>query len=156
MRKNFLYKLICTASGLGLLPRAPGTFGALGGLAVGFSVMQFTATPNFILFILIVLFFVTGAYCAEKLIQEWGKDPSVIVIDEVVGMWVSMLFIPNNIFLILLAFVIFRFFDIAKPLFIRKMENIRGGWGIMLDDVVAGIFANAVVQLLIFLIEIIK
>lgn len=156
MKKNFLYKLICTASGLGLIPRAPGTFGALGGLAVGLSVLQFTANPNLILSILIVLFFFIGVYCAGKLIPEWGKDPSVIVIDEVVGMWLSMIFIPNNIILLLLSFAVFRFFDIVKPLFIRKVENIRGGWGIMLDDVVAGIFANAVVHLLIFIIKVIK
>lgn len=138
------------------MPRAPGTFGALGGLAVGLTVLQLATDPNLVLSILIVLFFFIGAYCTEKLIPEWGKDPSVVVIDEVVGMWVSMLCMPNNIFFILLAFAAFRFFDIVKPFFIRKVGNIRGGWGIMLDDVVAGIFSNVVVHLLIFVINIIK
>jgi phosphatidylglycerophosphatase A len=141
--------------GLGLIPLAPGTFGALGGLAVGFAVFRFALNPNIVLSILILLFFFTGVICSEKLLTEWGKDPSRIVIDEVVGMWVSMLFIPNNIILLLSAFAAFRFFDIEKPLYIARIENIRGGWGIMLDDVAAGVCANVSVQFLLFIIKVV-
>jgi phosphatidylglycerophosphatase A len=152
MKKNLLYKTISTAMGLGLIPLAPGTFGALGGLAIGFCVQQFTGNPNLILSIVIILFFFIGVYCAGKLIPEWGKDPSCIVIDEVVGMWVSILFLPHNIILLLATFVVFRFFDIVKLLYIWKFEKIRGGWGIMLDDLVAGIITNAIIRFGIFII----
>jgi phosphatidylglycerophosphatase A len=151
MKRNFLSKIICTALGLGLTPRAPGTFGALGGLAVGFAILQAAINPVFTLLVLIILFFFIGVYCSGRLIPEWGKDPPEVVIDEVVGMWISMLFLPNNIGLLLSAFLAFRFFDIVKPGLIRKAEKIQGGWGIMLDDVVAGIFTNATIHFYIFI-----
>jgi phosphatidylglycerophosphatase A len=153
MKKNFSYKIISTVMGLGLIPLAPGTFGALGGLLSGWLVMRFSAVPNPFLIVLITVFTFLGVYSSDKLIPEWGNDPSRIVIDEVVGMWVALLFVPNSYWLLFTSFALFRFFDIVKPLFIRKLENINGGWGIMLDDVVAGIYANAVVHLLIFLLK---
>jgi len=146
MKTNFFHKLIGTSLGLGYLPQAPGTFGALGGLLSGWAVLNFTAYPNLILFSLIVFMSLLGVYSSNKLIPEWGDDPSKIVIDEVVGMWIAMLFIPTSYAVLLSAFVLFRFFDIAKPLYIRRLEKIPGGWGIMLDDVAAGIYANITIQ----------
>jgi len=146
-----LSKLICTGMGLGLIPLAPGTFGSLGGLAIGFIIKQYADQPNLYLVLLIVLFMLAGVYCSNKIIPEWGLDPSRIVIDEIVGMWISMLFLPNNIIVLLAAFVLFRLFDIYKPLFIRKFEAFPLGWGIMLDDVVAGCVANVVLQLVLVL-----
>jgi len=151
MRMNFLHKLICTGMGLGLIPLAPGTFGALGGLGVGYLIKLYPAQPNICLIILIIFFTLLGVYSSNKIIPEWGEDPSRIVIDEVVGMWISMLFIPNNIFIMLAAFILFRVFDIYKPLFIRKFESFPKGWGIMLDDIAAGCVANIVLQVFIFL-----
>ena len=151
MKMNFLHKLICTGMGLGLIPLAPGTFGALGGLATGYLIKQYTNQPNVYLIILIILFTLIGVYSSNKIIPEWGKDPSRVVIDEVVGMWISMLLIPNNIIIMLVAFVLFRLFDIYKPFFIRKFEAFPRGWGIMLDDVAAGIFANVALQLILIL-----
>lgn len=148
---NFLHKLICTGMGLGLIPLAPGTFGALGGLATGYLIKQCTNQPNVYIIILIIFFTLIGVYSSNKIIPEWGKDPSRVVIDEVVGMWISMLFIPNNIIIMLTAFILFRLFDIYKPFFIRKFEALPRGWGIMLDDVAAGIFANVALQLILIL-----
>jgi phosphatidylglycerophosphatase A len=79
--------------------------------------------------------------------QEWGKDPSKIVIDEVVGMWISLWYIPSGWEYFVLAFVLFRLFDIYKPFFIKKVELLKGGWGVMMDDVLAGIYTNVVIQL---------
>jgi phosphatidylglycerophosphatase A len=137
--------------GLGLIPLAPGTFGSLGGLAIGFFIKQYTAQPDLYLILLIVLFTLIGVYCSNKIIPEWGNDPSRVVIDEVVGMWISMLFLPNNIIVLLAAFALFRLFDIYKPLYIRKFEAFPRGWGIMLDDVAAGCFANVALQLILVL-----
>jgi phosphatidylglycerophosphatase A len=151
MKKNFLYKIIGTGLGLGLIPLAPGTFGALGGLLTGLIILQYSLHPAIVLSTLIVLFFFIGVYCAGKHIPEWGNDPSRIVIDEIVGMWIAMIFIPNDIILILSAFAAFRFFDIEKPLLIKEAERFRGGWGIMLDDVAAGMLSNVIVHLFIFI-----
>lgn len=147
MKMNFLHKLICTGLGLGLIPLAPGTFGALGGLVSGYFIKHYSSQPDVVLLVLIIFFTLIGVYSSNKIIPEWGKDPSRVVIDEVVGMWISMLFIPNNILFMLLAFVLFRLFDIYKPFFIRKFEAFPLGWGIMLDDVAAGVFANVTLQL---------
>ncbi len=137
--------------GLGLIPLATGTFGALGGLGAGYLIKLYTVEPNIYLIILIIIFTLSGVYSSNKIIPEWGKDPSRIVIDEVVGMWISMLFIPNNILIMLAAFVLFRIFDIFKPLFIKKFELFPRGWGIMLDDIAAGCVANIVLQVFIVL-----
>jgi len=151
MKMNFLHKLICTGMGLGLIPLAPGTFGALGGPVSGCFIKQYSNQPDIYLLVLIIFFTLIGVYSSNKIIPEWGKDPSRVVIDEVVGMWISMLFIPNNIIFMLLAFVLFRLFDIYKPFFIRKFEAFPLGWGIMLDDVAAGIFANVTLQLFLII-----
>ncbi len=135
--------------GLGLIPLAPGTFGSLGGLATGYLIKQYAHQPDIYLVLLIFFFTLLGVYCSNKIIPEWGNDPSRVVIDEIVGMWISMLFLPNNIIVLLMAFVFFRLFDIYKPLFIRRFEAFPLGWGIMLDDVVAGCFANVSLQLIL-------
>ena len=148
---NYLHKLICTGMGLGLIPLAPGTFGALGGLGIGYLIKLYSTQPNIYLILLILIFTISGIYSSNKIIPEWGNDPSRVVIDEVVGMWISMLFIPNSIIISLVAFLLFRLFDIYKPLYIRKFESFPAGWGIMLDDIAAGCVANIVLQLFLVL-----
>jgi phosphatidylglycerophosphatase A len=81
-------------------------------------------------------------------------DPSIVVIDEVVGMWISLLAIPMGISAAILAFLFFRTFDILKPFPARQMEHLPGGWGIMMDDVVAGIYANIATRLLLLALHI--
>jgi phosphatidylglycerophosphatase A len=147
MKMNFLHKLIGTGMGLGYIPLAPGTMGSLGGCLVAVVIKQYTAWPDVLLVFLIFLFFLIGVYCSDKLETDWGKDPSRIVIDEIVGMWIALWALPSGWLYILAAFILFRFFDIYKPLFIRKLENLKGGWGIMMDDVLAGIYANLAIQL---------
>jgi phosphatidylglycerophosphatase A len=83
-----------------------------------------------------------GTLAAQRVEATWSKDSYRVVIDEVAGMWVSMLLIPITGPRLLAGLVLFRFFDIVKPLFIRKLEQIPGGAGVMLDDVLAGIYTN--------------
>ena len=73
-------------------------------------------------------------------------DPRPIVIDEIVGMWISLLLLPNRIIYFLAAFILFRLFDVIKPFPARQAEYLRAGWGIMLDDVVAGLYTNALLH----------
>jgi phosphatidylglycerophosphatase A len=77
----------------------------------------------------------------------YGHDPSTVTIDEVLGMWVSLLFLPKTLLLAVGAFIIFRLLDIVKPWPARFFDRKQGGWNIMLDDVVAGIYTNLVLQL---------
>ena len=90
-----------------------------------------------------------GVWTAEKMEQEWGKDSSRVVIDEAAGMCVSLLALPVSIEWTAAAFVLFRFFDIVKPLYIRRMETLPGGWGVMADDLLAGLYTNLLLQAVI-------
>ncbi len=83
-----------------------------------------------------------GTLASQRVEPHWGKDSSRVVIDEVAGMWVSMLLLPVTGPRLLVGLVLFRFFDILKPLFIRDMEKLPGGVGVMMDDVLAGVYTN--------------
>lgn len=91
-----------------------------------------------------------GVYVGNQVEPDWGKDSSRVVIDEVAGMWISVLFLPPTLPLLIGGFILFRFFDIVKPLYIRRMEDFKGGWGVMLDDVLAGVYANIILQVIVF------
>lgn len=82
-----------------------------------------------------------GTLAAQQVEASWGKDSYRVVIDEVAGMWVSMLFIPITIPRLVAGLILFRFFDIVKPLYIRRMEQLPGGVGVMMDDVLAGVYS---------------
>ncbi len=145
-----LNSFIATSGGIGYLPLAPGTWAA-GALAMlWFFVCQ--KFPDTIIWqvLLACLLFIGGVYFSGKLISDKEKDPSFVVIDEVAGMAVTLLFIPLAWQNFVVGFILFRFFDILKPLGIKRMEKMRKGWGIMLDDILAGIYSNIVLQLLIF------
>lgn len=151
-----LYILIVTTFGAGFSPVAPGTAGAIvgGGFLWLFHQLQWFSTfPNPLAFIgLIIVVALLGIYATNKLEKEWGKDPSKVVVDELVGFWIAMVFVPFSWLNLLLAFGLFRFFDIAKPLGVRKMEQFKGGLGVMADDVLAGIYANLALQLIVVFI----
>ena len=87
-----------------------------------------------------------GTLAAQRVEPDWGKDSSRVVIDEVAGMWVSMLGVPATGPRLLAGLALFRFFDITKPLLIREMERLPGGAGVMLDDVLAGFYANLLLR----------
>ena len=91
-----------------------------------------------------------GAWSSTVAERYWGEDPSRVVIDEVVGQWITLLAVPAvfSWWHVLAAFVLFRFFDIVKPLGVRKMENFKSGWGIMADDILAGCYGAILIYLL--------
>lgn len=96
-----------------------------------------------------------GVYISKEAERTWGKDSNHIVIDELLGMAIGMLFLPINVKTLAMAFLLFRFFDIIKPLYIKRLENLVNGWGVMMDDALAGIYTNIVMQVLI-LFQILK
>ena len=83
---------------------------------------------------------VLGTWAAQRVEPAWGKDSYRVVIDEVAGVWVGLLGVPLTGPRLLVGLLLFRFFDIVKPLFIRRMEQLPGGYGVMLDDVLAGVY----------------
>jgi phosphatidylglycerophosphatase A len=93
---------------------------------------------------------VLGVWSGNVVEAMWGKDSNKIVIDEVAGMMITLLFIPVQFKFVLAGLVLFRFFDIAKPLFIKKMELLPEGWGVMADDVLAGLYANILLEIIVF------
>ncbi len=91
---------------------------------------------------LIILFTIGGIWSSNKLEPFWGEDPSRVVVDEMVGVWIALLAAPEgNFWYPVAAFALFRLFDIFKPLGIRKMESLKGGVGVMMDDILAGIYS---------------
>lgn len=135
----------------GYFPFAPGTAGSL--LAVGL----YWFIPGFerwyILLILISVFLLIGIITASKLENALGRDPNIVVIDEIVGMWIALFLIPKEWIYVVVAFIVFRFFDIIKPPPARQFDQMSGGVGIMMDDVVAGIYANIITQLFLYFFE---
>lgn len=141
-------RLLGSCFGLGYFTRAPGTLGSLPGI------LLFLATRNLSTWAQIGIFF---AFCllaigiSEKLEKiERTKDPEEIVIDEAVGMWVSLLFIWDASFAtILIGFLIFRFLDIFKPFPVNLFQTFRGGTGIIADDIASGMLANFILRILL-------
>ena len=146
-QKNFLHKVIATGFGSGYFPIAPGTAGAVLATLVWLGLScAFTSIHLLIVTaLLVVLFTFLGAWSSGVMEAEWGKDPSKVVIDEMVGVWIPLLIVNSDnthyLYYALAALLLFRLFDIFKPLGIKKMEAIKGGWGIMLDDILAGLYS---------------
>lgn len=139
-----IHIIIATGFGSGFSPIAPGTAGALLATAIwfGLSYLVSFSLLQILTSLLIVLFTVAGIWSANAVEKIWGKDPSRVVVDEMVGVWIALLAAPEgNLYYVLAAFVLFRLFDIFKPLGIRKMESLKGGVGVMMDDILAGIYS---------------
>lgn len=139
------HKLISTCLGIGYIGKGAGTVAAVACCICWYLAWTGGYQP---LLSIIITFVITlvGIWSANIVSKIWGDDPARVVIDEVAGMCISLLFIPVHVLYLLSALILFRFFDIAKPLFIKKLEQLPGGWGIMLDDILAGIYANIVLQ----------
>lgn len=154
---KFFWKLIATGFGVGYSPLAPGTMGAALACLILW-LLQCWQPGCFSgswqsahwLLDLILLFGGLGVAAADALADEWGHDPSRVVVDEMVGLWVAMLGVPLTGPNLLGAFLLFRIFDIWKPLGIRKAEALPGGWGVMADDVLAGLYAGILLHAYIF------
>jgi len=141
---SILSRLISTLGFIGYLPFAPGTFGTL---AAGIFIIFLK--PSWQLHIVLTIFFITIGIVssgeAEKLFKQ--KDPKNIVIDEFAGYMISLLFLPMKWEYIISGFILFRFFDIIKLPPLKRLEySLKGGLGIMADDIVAGIYTNLVLQ----------
>lgn len=164
-RFPFLPRFIATSFGAGYFPWGPGTMGAMVGLVLWLPLLLTGCVwGTFGLnAVLIVIFTNLGIWSAGISERYWGPDPSKVVMDETVGQWISML--PLCVFapvyeplrsvefwaFALESLVLFRFFDIVKPLGVRKMEELPGGVGIMADDILAGVYSAILLFVSIFI-----
>ncbi len=170
-RFSFITKLVATGFFSGYFPHASGTVGTL----VGILVYLIPGVDHpLTLGILILVGFLVGAHASRHVVISEGNrisktaefaksrfqpgrgsiaDPSIVVIDEIVGIWITLFLLPKTFMVIILAFLLFRAFDIIKPYPARQLEAIPNGWGIMLDDVVAGIYANIATRVCYYLLQ---
>ena len=142
-------KVLATGFGAGFSPVAPGTAGSLLGAALYLlfpdsSGAWRAAVP---LTAATVVGFFVGVWAADEAEKCYGHDARRIVIDEIVGMWVVMLWVPKTPKMLVAGFFLCRFFDIVKPFPAGRSQRLRGGWGIMADDVIAGVYGNLVLQI---------
>lgn len=143
-------KLIASVLGIGYI-KGGGTVAAAVTCGIIYLLWQYPFWQQIIPFLLAcIVITLIGVYAGNKVEPYWGKDSYRVVIDEVAGMWVTMLFVPANWYYLLAGLVLFRVFDIWKPLYIKRTEALPGGWGVMMDDVLSGVYANIVLQLIVF------
>jgi len=152
-----LHKIIASGLGTGLSPIAPGTAGSVLGIVLFYSLnLSFDKMGiNFNTIIAlnavaIIFVLLLGVYSIKIVHKTWEHDAPKIVIDEIVGVWIAVFAMPLKWEYYLYALILFRFFDIAKPLFIRKLDNMENDWSVMLDDVLAGVYSLIVIQLLYY------
>ncbi|MGD8878601.1 MAG: phosphatidylglycerophosphatase A [Syntrophobacterales bacterium] len=147
-RKNDLVVFLATGFFTGFLPTMPGTWGTFAGIPLVIISHRLTSITQAIVAVVFVTFAAYIAGRAEILFED--RDARPIVIDEMVGFLITLLWLPLNFVTLCLGFILFRLFDIVKPPPIGILEKrLRGGWGIVLDDVLAGVFANVTLRLLL-------
>jgi phosphatidylglycerophosphatase A len=146
-------RLIASWFGSGFLPGAPGTWGSLAALPLAWVIVIYAG--DWALLVAANLLFYIGWVAAHLAIRDQSdQDPGWIVIDEVVGQWLALIALPLNIFAYAIGFALFRLFDIWKPWPIRAVErHCGGGFGIMIDDVLAAIYALVVIVIGRWLLE---
>jgi phosphatidylglycerophosphatase A len=141
------FLLLATGFGVGYSPIAPGTLGTL--LAIPFFLLLSTAASPVYELTLVGFFFLSVWVSGHAERSFRRRDDPRIVIDEMIGFFVTMLWVPGTPLLIILGFFFFRFFDILKPFPIRLLESkLKGGFGIVLDDILAGVYANIILEVI--------
>jgi len=149
LKINFFEKFIGSGFYTGYFPVASGTVGSFAALLI----YLISGFENLIIIIpAIMIFAVYGIYLGNKFEIKYGKDPSECTVDEVVGTWISLLALPKTIGIIVAAFLIWRILDIIKPPPARGLEKLKGGLGIMIDDVVSGIYTLIIMHLIVYLL----
>ncbi|MFQ5779653.1 MAG: phosphatidylglycerophosphatase A [Nitrospiria bacterium] len=136
---------IATGVGVGYFPIFPGTIGSLVGLFLFLFLQHLSAAAYTLIFLLLFGLGVYSADLSESFFQE--KDAGQIVIDEIVAMMAVLFFLPSSPGWWISGFLLFRLFDIAKPPPIRRLERLPGGWGVMIDDLIAAVYTVGVLRL---------
>ena len=152
---NKFSEYLSTLFGIGYFPKAPGTVGTLFAAIVYFVLPNnwFYGWQNSIFALIIILIAsVISVFFISKAEEGLGHDNGKIVLDEFWGYLIAVLFLPKTLVTIIAAFILFRIFDILKPEPVDVLQKLPKGWGVMADDIMAGIYANIVLQITIRLI----
>ena len=144
-------KFLASGFGSGLAPIAPGTFGTLAGVPICLLCLPLPWLLRLLVVLALMALAVYVSGRAEEIYSK--KDDQRIVIDEIIGFQVTMLPVTITILHLCAGFVLFRVFDILKPFPLNDLQRLPGGWGVVLDDVGAGIYAGALMLLLVYLIK---
>ena len=142
-----LATFVATSAYVGFVPTAPGTFGSAAGLAI-YALVR-TSDSALAEAIVLIAVLLLGTWSAHRVERELGKDPGAVVIDEVLGMLVTLAFLDVTVAGAVVGFVAFRLLDVWKPFPAARLEHVHGGPGIMLDDAMAGIYSNLLLRGLI-------
>ncbi|NWG04005.1 MAG: phosphatidylglycerophosphatase A [Syntrophaceae bacterium] len=144
---NHFFLLFATGFGVGYSPFAPGTLGTLIAIPIYYFLSEI---PLPLYEITLIGFFFLSVWISENAESFFRKkDDPRIVIDEMMGFLITMLWVPKSTLFIIVGFILFRFFDILKPFPIRRLEKgLKGGLGVVLDDVIAGIYANIILHII--------
>lgn len=146
---RFFRNLLVSFCFIGYIPYAPGTMASIVAALLYYFVLPELSVPENLLFLLCIiafsLIFLPLIYKTEK---EQGSDSQTIVIDEVIGYAVAVLFLPHTISVAIYALILFRIFDIIKPPPIYQVQSLPHGVGVIADDIVAGIYSNIIIQVL--------
>jgi len=134
----------------GYIPFASGTWGSLAALII-------YLIPGFekpvVIIPAIIVFIILGIITGNKFDVIYGKDPAECTVDEIVGMWISLLFLPKTFLVVTAAFFLWRAFDIIKPSPARQAEKLPGGLGIMMDDIIAGLYSLLLLHLILYIFK---
>ncbi len=147
--KRNLIIMLATFFGIGYLPFCPGTFASFAAIGVYFLIEGLSIFIQIVIISLFIFLGMWASHYAEIILRN--NDPKIVVIDEVVGYLITMCFIPFNIAVALTGFFLFRFYDILKPFPIKRIEKFPGGPGIILDDIIAGIYACITVRIILMI-----
>lgn len=147
---NLFEKIIGSVFFTGYIKYASGTFGSLAAILI-------YLIPGFenptILLTAIALCTVIGFSLGSKFETFYGKDPSQFVLDEVAGTWISLIFVPKTVLFVTISFVVWRILDIVKPFPASAVEKLKGGKGIMLDDIISAFYTLAIVHIVIYFVK---
>jgi phosphatidylglycerophosphatase A len=148
-----LIMFLATGFYSGRLPKAPGTWGSLIALPLHFLLLQLDFNAYLLALGIIFLLAVSVAGSAEKILDT--KDPGCIVIDEIIGMLIALFALPATPLILVLGFILFRFFDVVKPFPVSWFDShLNGGFGIVMDDVAAGVYAYFCLKIILMLLPV--
>ena len=150
MKLNLFEKLIGSGLFTGYIKYASGTFGSLAAIII--YLLPGFENPT-VLLLAISVCTVVGIKLGSKFEKEYGKDPAQFTLDEFVGTWMSLILVPKTVLFIGISFLIWRALDILKPFPARQSEKLKGGWGIMIDDIISAIYTLILVHIIIYFLK---